>query len=46
VSITAPAHEVTYRNQWGNPPGFEVPEPLWHPDDAATRDRTGELLVL
>ena len=27
-----PAHEVTYRNRWGEPPGFEIPEPLWPVD--------------
>ena len=24
-----PVHEVTYRNRWGEGPGFEVPGPLW-----------------
>jgi nitroreductase len=24
-----PAHEVAFRNQWDNPVGFEIPEPLW-----------------
>jgi nitroreductase len=29
VAARRPVHEVTYRNQWGTPLGFEVPEPLW-----------------
>jgi len=29
VAKRRPVHEVSYRNQWGNPVGFEVPEPLW-----------------
>jgi nitroreductase len=29
VAPRTPAHEVTYRNQWGAAPGFEIPEPLW-----------------
>lgn len=29
VAARTPAHEVAYRNQWGSPIGFEVPEPLW-----------------
>ncbi|MDN4160201.1 nitroreductase family protein [Nocardioides abyssi] len=29
VAPRRPAHEVTYRNQWGSPAGFETPEPLW-----------------
>jgi nitroreductase len=29
VAPRRPAHEVTYRNQWGTAPGFEIPEPLW-----------------
>jgi len=24
-----PVHEVSHRNRWGTPVGFEVPEPLW-----------------
>ena len=27
-----PAHEVTFRNRWGEPLGFEIPEPLWKPE--------------
>jgi nitroreductase len=44
VAPRRPAHEVTYRNRWGDPPGFEVPEPLWT-SDTDDRDRTGEILV-
>ena len=29
VAARRPAHEVTFRNRWGSPAGFEVPEPLW-----------------
>ena len=29
VAARRPVHEVSYRNHWGNPVGFEVPEPLW-----------------
>jgi nitroreductase len=29
VAARRPAHEVSYRNRWGAPVGFEVPEPLW-----------------
>jgi nitroreductase len=29
VAPRHPAHEVSYRNRWGAPVGFEVPEPLW-----------------
>ncbi|MFI5043193.1 MAG: nitroreductase family protein [Acidimicrobiales bacterium] len=32
VAARRPAHEVTYRNRWGEPPGFEIPEPLWPVD--------------
>ncbi|MBB2748637.1 UNVERIFIED_ORG: nitroreductase [Microbispora rosea subsp. rosea] len=31
VAPRRPAHEVAYRNQWGEPVGFEIPEPLWAP---------------
>ncbi len=34
VAARRPAHEVTFRNHWGIPPGFAVPEPLWRPGDA------------
>jgi nitroreductase len=29
VPARVPAHEVAHRNRWGEPVGFEVPEPLW-----------------
>lgn len=29
VARRRPAHEVAYRNQWGDPLGLEIPEPLW-----------------
>jgi nitroreductase len=29
VAPRRPAHEVSFRNQWGSPIGFEVPKPLW-----------------
>lgn len=32
IAKRTPAHEVTYRNSWGEPPGFEIDEPLWSPD--------------
>jgi nitroreductase len=28
IAPRRPAHEVTFRNRWGDPPGFETPEPL------------------
>lgn len=31
VAGRRPVHEVSYRNRWGTPIGFEVPEPLWSP---------------
>jgi nitroreductase len=34
VGARRPVHEVTFRNRWGTPPGFEVPGPLWRPGDA------------
>jgi len=27
-----PAHEVAFRNHWGEPLGIEIPEPLWKPE--------------
>jgi len=30
VAARRPAHEVSHRNAWGTPPGFETPEPLWN----------------
>jgi nitroreductase len=32
VAARRPAHQVAYRNAWGNDVGFEVAEPLWSPD--------------
>jgi nitroreductase len=29
VAPRRPVHEVSFRNQWGTPVGFEVPEALW-----------------
>ncbi len=29
VAKRRPAHEVSYRNSWGTPVGFEIDEPLW-----------------
>ncbi len=29
VAPRHPVHEVSYRNRWGDPLGFSVPEPLW-----------------
>ena len=29
VAPRRPVHEVAFRNRWGAPLGFEVPEPLW-----------------
>lgn len=29
VAPRRPAHEVSFRNRWGAPPGFEIPAPLW-----------------
>ncbi len=29
VGARRPAHEVSFRNSWDGPLGFEVPEPLW-----------------
>jgi nitroreductase len=31
VAPRRPVHEVSYRNRWGSPVGFEAPEPLWEP---------------
>ncbi len=35
VAPRRPAHEVTHRNRFGAPAGFEVPEPLWPLSDPA-----------
>lgn len=29
VAPRRPVHEVSFRNQWGSPVGFEIPEPLY-----------------
>ena len=29
VAPRMPVHEVSFRNRWGNPVGFEIPAPLW-----------------
>jgi nitroreductase len=29
VAPRRPVHEVTFRNQWGTPVGFEIDKPLW-----------------
>ena len=29
VAPRHPVHEVSFRNRWGEPLGFEIPEPLW-----------------
>jgi hypothetical protein len=34
VAPRRPAHEVSFRNRWGSPAGFEAPEPLWPPAPA------------
>ena len=31
VAPRRPVHEVSFRNRWGEPLGFELPEPLWSP---------------
>jgi nitroreductase len=31
VAPRTPVQEVTFRNQWGTPPGLEIPQPLWPP---------------
>jgi nitroreductase len=33
VAPRRPAHEVAYRNSWGEPVGFTVDEPLWQPSE-------------
>ena len=34
VAPRRPAHEVAFRNNWGEPVGFTVDEPLWQPPGA------------
>jgi nitroreductase len=29
VAPRRPVHEVSFRNRWGSPLGFEIPDPLW-----------------
>jgi nitroreductase len=29
VAPRAPLHQVSFRNRWGSPVGFEIPAPLW-----------------
>jgi hypothetical protein len=29
VAPRRPVHEVSFRNQWGQPVGFEIPKALW-----------------
>ena len=41
VAARRPVHEVTFRNRWGTPPGFELPEPLWRPSEEDV-ERRGE----
>ncbi|GAA0376841.1 oxidoreductase [Acrocarpospora corrugata] len=36
VAPRRPVHEVSYRNRWGDPVGFEIPEPLWTYDDGGS----------
>jgi len=31
VAARHPAHRVTFRNRWGDEPGFRTDEPLWQP---------------
>ena len=31
VAPRRPVHEVSFKNRWGAPLGFEVPEPFWPP---------------
>lgn len=33
VAPRRPVHEVSFRNRWGDPVGFDVPRPLWAGDD-------------
>lgn len=36
IAPRRPAHEVTYRNQWGEPAGFDTHEPLWKPSEVVS----------
>jgi nitroreductase len=31
IAARKPAHQVSFRNQWGTPLGLEIPNPLWSP---------------
>jgi nitroreductase len=31
VAARVPAHEVSFRDHWGEPVGFDLPDPLWSP---------------
>jgi nitroreductase len=33
IAPRRPVHEVSFRNIWGAPVGFELPEPLWQAED-------------
>lgn len=47
IAPRRPAHEVTFRNHWGEPPGFAAPAPLWEPADGTERqrERPGEPII-
>lgn len=32
VAPRRPVHEVSFRNRWGTPVGFEIDQPLWQPE--------------
>jgi nitroreductase len=32
IAPRIPVHKVSYRNTWGGPVGFEVPDPIWQGD--------------
>ena len=34
IARRRPVHQVSFRNRWGSPIGFEASEPLWSPDGA------------
>ncbi|GIH28566.1 oxidoreductase [Acrocarpospora phusangensis] len=36
VAPRRPVHEVSFRNRWGEPVGFEIPEPLWNYEAGAS----------
>jgi nitroreductase len=45
VAPRKPAHEMTFRNRWGEPAGFETPEPLWQEAGDAPSRPEGEIIV-